>query len=78
MTKLLASLTLVLLPLAAQAGTAVGESIWDRQAAINVAMQSVPSGAQVTETRCQDVEVGTGNYHYICTVTYSDPISPSP
>lgn len=78
MSKHLAPLLmLVLLPLAARAGSAVGESIWNKQAAIDVAMQSVPAGAQVTGTSCQEVEVGTGNYHYICTVTYSEPLSPS-
>lgn len=70
-------LVLLLMPLAAEAATAVGESIWDKKAAIAAAMQSVPKGAQVTDTSCQDVEVGNGNYHYICRVTYTDPVNPS-
>lgn len=76
--RLIMVLMLVLMPAAARAGTAVGESIWDKTAAIGVAMQSVPAGAQVTATDCQEVEVGIGNYHYICRVTYSDPVTPSP
>jgi len=76
-TRLLMLLMLVLVPTAARAGTAVGESIWNKAAAIAVAMQSVPPGGQVTATDCDEVEVGTGNYHYLCRVTYSDPVSPS-
>ena len=68
-------IALGLSPAAAWAGTAVGESIWDRSHAIQQAMQSVPAGAKVTSTDCQEVEVGTGNYHYLCQVTYSDPPS---
>ncbi|MEB3173380.1 MAG: hypothetical protein VKL97_05900 [Cyanobacteriota bacterium] len=64
-------------PLGARAGVAVGESIWDKKAAIAIAMQSVPAGAQVISTTCQEVEVGLGNYHYICRVEYSEPLSPS-
>lgn len=73
---LLAAALLHALP--ARAGVAVGESIWDKTAAIGVAMQSVPAGAQVTDTSCQEVEVGIGNYHYICRVSYSTPANPSP
>ena len=70
-------LAALLQPLSARAGVAVGESIWDKKAAIATAMQAVPAGAQVTGTSCQEVGVGLGNYHYICRVEYSDPISPS-
>ncbi len=65
-------------PTAVLAGDAVGESIWDQQNAIERAMQSVPKGAQVTNTSCDTVEVGTGNYRYICHVTYTDPVNPTP
>lgn len=79
MSKRLALLLVLgLWPNTALAGSAVGESIWDKKAAIANAMQSVPAGAQVTDTSCQEVEVGIGNYHYICRVTYTDPVSPSP
>ena len=57
----------------AQAGTAIGESIWDQNNATDRALQLVPRGAVVTSTDCQSVEVGTGNVRYICRVTYSDP-----
>lgn len=61
---------------AVDADTAVGESIWDQQNAVNRAMESVPAGAQVTATQCESVEVGIGNYHYICRITYTPPASP--
>jgi len=77
MPSLLLLISLLLLSLPASAGEAVGESIWDQQNAIDRAMQSVPSGATVNTTNCQSVEVGTGNYRYICTLTYSEPLSPS-
>ncbi|MBM5802724.1 MAG: hypothetical protein FJ078_01175 [Cyanobacteria bacterium K_DeepCast_35m_m2_155] len=67
----------LLQPLSARAGVAIGESIWDKKAAIGIAMQSVPAGAQVTSTSCQEIEVGLGNYHYLCRVEYSDPVNPS-
>lgn len=76
--RLLLLAVVVVMPMAATAGTAVGESIWNKKAAIAAAMQSVPSGAQVTDTSCQEVEVGTGNYHYLCRITYTDPVNPSP
>jgi len=80
-TPLLASLMLVTslgLCSASLAGTAEAESVWDKQNAIQRAMQSVPKGAQVTDTTCDTVEVGTGNLRYICRVTYTDPVSPTP
>lgn len=61
----------------AAAGTAIGESIWDRSNARDRALQSVPTGAQILSTDCQTVEVGTGNFRYICRVTYGDP-APQP
>jgi hypothetical protein len=61
----------------AAAGTAIGESIWDRSNARDRALQSVPAGAQILSTDCQTVEVGTGNFRYICRVTYGDP-APQP
>jgi hypothetical protein len=61
----------------AAAGTAIGESIWDRNNARDRALQLVPAGAQVQSTDCQSVEVGTGNFRYICRITYSDP-APQP
>ena len=62
----------------AVAGTAIGESIWDRSNARDRALQSVPAGAQIVSTNCQSVEVGTGNYHYICRITYTDLAPQSP
>lgn len=75
-TAAVASLLLPMSP--AMADTAVGESIWDQQNATDRAMESVPKGAQVTDTSCESVEVGVGNYHYICRVTYTVPMTPSP
>jgi hypothetical protein len=62
----------------AAAGTAIGESIWDGNNARDRALQSVPAGAQIGGTSCQTVEVGTGNYHYICRITYTDPAPQTP
>ena len=62
----------------AAAGTAIGESIWDRNNARDRALQSVPAGAQIGSTSCQTVEVGTGNYHYSCRITYTDPAPQTP
>ena len=62
----------------AAAGTAIGESIWDVNNARDRALQSVPAGAQIGNTSCQTVEVGTGNYHYICRITYTDPAPQTP
>jgi hypothetical protein len=64
---------------AAWAGSSTAESIWDLGNARQRALSQVPTGATVTGTRCETVNVGIGNYRYICTVTYSEaPPSPSP
>lgn len=68
----LALLALLMVPMAARAGSVVGESVWSRQNATERAMQSVPAGSTVTATDCQEIEVGLGNYHYLCRITYSD------
>ena len=65
-------------PSAALAGTAIGESIWDKANAIARAKQAVPAGAVVTDTRCQSIEVGLGNYRYICTLTFTSPAPVTP
>jgi len=59
------------------AGTAIGESIWDRNNARDRALQQVPAGAQILSTDCQSVEVGIGNVRYICRISYGDP-APQP
>ena len=76
--RMVAGLAVLCWPLAAHAGVAIGESIWTQQNAIDRATQMIPSGAQVTATECSTVEVGTGNDHYICRVTYSDPPATAP
>lgn len=68
-------LALLWWPTVAAAGTVVGESIWTKQNAIDRATQQLPAGAQVGGIRCETVEVGTGNDHYICTVQFSVPPS---
>ena len=79
LSMLMATLASLVLPWApAMADTTVGESIWDQQNAIDRAMESVPKGAQVTDTSCESVEVGTGNYHYICRLTYTNPVNTGP
>ncbi len=79
MKHALVLLALLSLPLAAKADSVVGESVWGRKNAIERARQSLPPGAQVTATDCQEIEVGLGNYHYQCRLTYSDgPSAPAP
>jgi hypothetical protein len=64
---------------AAWAGSSTAESVWDLGNARQRALSQVPTGATITGTRCETVNVGIGNYRYICTVTYTDaPASPSP
>ena len=60
---------------AARAGSITAESIWDQQNAIQRAQQQLPANATVTNTRCTEVNVRTGNYRYICTLEYT--VTPS-
>jgi len=62
---------------AARAGSVTAESIWDRTNAIERATSQIPSGATVTGTSCQEVDLRGGSTRYICTVTYS-PAQPAP
>jgi hypothetical protein len=77
---LLGALLLAALPQAARAGSATAESIWDKGNALQRAQEQVPRGATVTGSRCTEVNVRTGNYRYICTVTYTEtpPAAASP
>jgi hypothetical protein len=77
---LLGALLLAALPPAAQAGSVTAESIWDKGNALQRAQEQVPRGATVTGSRCTEVNVRTGNYRYICTVTYTKtpPAAASP
>jgi hypothetical protein len=61
------------LTLPAQAGSVTASSIWDKSNAIERARQQLPAGAVVTAERCQETEVGMGNYRYLCTVEFSQP-----
>jgi hypothetical protein len=56
----------------AHAGSVTVSSIWDRDHALQQARQQLPAGAVITREHCQDVEVGFGNYHYLCTVEFSE------
>jgi len=61
----------------ARAGSVTSESTWGKANAIERATQQVPKGATVTGTSCNEVNVGIGNYRYICTVDYSEsPVAP--
>jgi len=77
---LLGALLLAALPPAAQAGSVTAESIWDQNNALQRAQEQVPRGATVTGSQCTEVNVRTGNYRYICTVTYTEtpPAAASP
>ncbi|WP_216902844.1 hypothetical protein [Synechococcus sp. CCY 9618] len=70
---------LVLLSGPVHAGSVTAESIFDRQATRQRAMEQVPKGARVTRTLCEDLEVGMDNTRYRCTVFYTtDPAAPAP
>jgi hypothetical protein len=68
---ILAALPCLTLP--AQAGSVTASSIWNKSNAIERARQQLPAGAVVTAERCQETEVGMGNYRYLCTVEFSQP-----
>ena len=55
----------------AQAGSITAESIWDKKSAIERAQEQLPARATVTGTHCTVVNVGIGNYRYICTLDYT-------
>ena len=55
----------------AHAGSITAESIWDKKNAIQRAQQQLPANATVTQTKCTEVNVRTGNYRYICTLDYT-------
>ena len=58
---------------AALAGSVTAESIWDSSNAIQRATSQIPSGATVTGSSCQEVDMRGGETRYICSVTYSSP-----
>lgn len=63
----------------ARAGSATAESIWDRGAARQRAMEQVPKGARVTRTVCEELAVGRDNTRYRCSVFYTTaPATPAP
>jgi hypothetical protein len=59
-------------PTPAHAGSVTVSSIWDRDHALRQARQQLPAGAVITREHCQEVEVGIGNYHYLCTVEFNE------
>ena len=65
------------LTLPVQAGSVTASSIWNKSNAIERARQQLPPGAIISGERCQETEVGMGNYRYLCTVEYS-VTSPAP
>ena len=68
---------LPLLNLPAPAGSVTASSIWNKSNAIERARQQLPPGAVISGERCQETEVGIGNYRYLCTVEFS-VTSPAP
>ena len=57
---------------AAQAGSITASSIWDKNNAIERAQEQMPTGAVVTATRCQEIEV-RGYTRYSCTLEFNQP-----
>lgn len=69
---------LLLLP-PALAGSVTADSINDREAARQAAMEQMPRGATLIRSRCQEIQVGEfGLPRYRCTVWYSDPPAEAP
>ncbi len=63
----------------ARAGSVTSQSTWSKGNAIERATQQLPRGATVTGTSCTEVNVGIGNYRYICSVEFSPaPVDPAP
>ena len=56
----------------ARAGSVTSQSVWSKADAIERATQQLPRGATVSGTSCEEVNVGIGNYRYICTVEFSE------
>ena len=63
---------LPLLNAPAQAGSITASSIWDKNNAIERAQEQMPTGAVVTATRCQEIEV-RGYTRYSCTLEFNQP-----
>lgn len=62
----------------ALAGSVTAESVWDKSNALQRARSQLPAGSTVTRTECTDVNVGIGNYRYICTLFFTDPPAQAP
>ena len=55
------------------AGSVTAESILDKRNVLQRAQSQLPAGSTVTRTECSVVNVGIGNYRYICTLFFTDP-----
>ena len=69
--------TAALIGMGAQAlaaeGSVSAQSPISRQQAWQEAMSRLPNGAMVTNSRCNDVEIGYGNTRYYCVLTFTQP-----
>ena len=54
-------------------GSVSAQSPLSRQQAWQEAMAKLPKGAVVTNSQCNDVEIGYSNTRYYCVLTFSQP-----
>ena len=57
----------------ANEGSVSAQSPLSRQQAWQEAMAKLPKGAVVTNSQCNDVEIGYSNTRYYCVLTFSQP-----
>ncbi len=55
-------------------GSVSAQSPLSRQQAWQEAMSKLPTGAVVTSSRCNDVEIGYSNTRYYCVLTFTQPV----
>ena len=55
-------------------GSVSAQSTLSRQQAWQEAMAKLPKGAVVTNSQCNDVEIGYSNTRYYCVLTFTEPV----
>jgi len=58
----------------ANEGSVSAQSPLSRQQAWQEAMAKLPKGAVVTNSQCNDVEIGYSNTRYYCVLTFTEPV----
>ena len=58
----------------ANEGSVSAQSPLSRQQAWQEAMAKLPKGAVVTNSQCNDVEIGYSNTRHYCVLTFTEPV----